>query len=296
MTDHSDADELRTIAADDPLQGGGDGGELSRRLIMMLSHERSGSHYLADLLQSGGEVASLDEVCNFRAVDPDTSRTSFFRFRREWQELNPQLAVRPDAPAISAFLQSYLVYLLGLSNKGLVLVDIKYGHVHNFEPAWWPSELRPFLLKFAQRHNVRIIHLTRRDSLASVVSGTVAEERQLWHRRNGSPSQAGFSVRVPVPQVIQKTLALEREKANFSAWLAGNERLNISYEDITGSEAVRGDALARVAAFLGLQTQTFTTSFEKVTPPLHEVVKNYKELRRWLTPLGIRNDSTTSGA
>jgi len=70
--------------------------DLSQRLVILLSHERSGSHYLAEMLESGSESISLDEVCNFEAVDPDKSNASFFRFRSDWQNANPDLAVRPD--------------------------------------------------------------------------------------------------------------------------------------------------------------------------------------------------------
>src|ERR1700688_529994 len=158
----------------------------SRRLVILLSHERSGSHYLAEMLETGSEIVSLDEVCNFGAVDPDKSNASFFRFRRDWQNANPDLAVRPDADVMSGFLDDYFSHLLGLESARKVLVDVKYGHTHNFEPGWSPSENRPFLVKYLDRRKIRVVHLTRLDTLAAVLSGFAADKAGIWHRRAGT--------------------------------------------------------------------------------------------------------------
>jgi hypothetical protein len=121
---------------------------LSERLVIMLSHERSGSHFVADMLKSSAKLVSVDEVCNFNAVDPYKSKLSFFRFRHECQQKNPEFAYRPDYDNLTAFCDSYFAHLLSSTKVERVLVDIKYGHVHNFEIGWWPSESRPFLARY----------------------------------------------------------------------------------------------------------------------------------------------------
>jgi len=260
---------------------------IAERLVILLSHERSGSHYLAEMLVSGSEIVSLDEVCNFDAVDPDKSRVSFFGFRREWQTQHPDLAVRPDAAVMNDFLDAYFVRLLELINQKKVLLDIKYGHVHNFEPGWWPSEMRPLLLRYLARRNIRAVHLTRHNSMAAVLSAFAAESAGVSHRRAGSESAVRPRMRVPVPIMVQKAITLHREKENFFGWLAGNRCFNLTYEEISGADSERERSLARLCAFLEIRVCEFASTLEKMTLPIRELVENYGELRRVATTFGV---------
>jgi LPS sulfotransferase NodH len=254
--------------------------EFSQRLVVLLSHERSGSHYLAEMLASGGELVSLDEVCNFGAIDPDKSKASFFRFRREWQQAHPDLAVRPDADVMNGFLDGYFSHLLALEPARKVLVDVKYGHVHNFEPAWWPSENRPFLVKFLDRRKARVVHLTRSDTMAAVLSGFAANRAGVWHRRTGGDRPRPVRMRVPVTNIVHGAQTLGREKGNFFAWLAGNRCFNLSYEEICEPGASKERTLARLCDFLEIRPSDFASTIEKTTPAVHELIENYGELRR----------------
>jgi LPS sulfotransferase NodH len=268
------------------------GDALSHRLVILLSHERSGSHYLAEMLASGGEIVSFDEVCNFDAVDPDRYEASFFGFRRQWQEAHPDLAVRPNADVMNDFLDGYFSRLLHIEPVRKVLVDVKYGHVHNFETGWWPSEHRPFLVKFLDRRKVRVVHLTRGDSIAAVVSGLAANKAGIWHRRAGAASAKPAAMRVPAPNVVHMALALQREKENFFAWLAGNRCFNLAYEEICEADAVKERALARLCAFLEIGTSDFSSTLEKMMPPVRELVENYSELRRVAAIFGLPGPRT----
>ncbi len=259
----------------------------AQRLVILLSHERSGSHYLAEMLESGSEIVSFDEVCNFQAVNPDTSGASFFRFRHDWQNANPDLAVRPDTDVMSGFLDGYFSHLLGLKDAKKVLVDVKYGHVHNFEPAWSPSENRPFLIRYLDRRKIRIVHLTRVDTLAAVLSDFAAGKAGIWHRRAGAERTKPARIRVPVPNIVQRALSLQREKDNFFAWLAVNLCFSLSYEEICDTKEARERTLARLCSFLEIRASAFVASLEKMTPPVEELVENYGELRRVAAIFGV---------
>ncbi len=276
-------DRARTDARADESPGDA----FSQRLVILLSHERSGSHYLAEMLETGSEIISFDEVCNFRAVDPDKSNASFFRFRRDWQNANPDLAVRPDADVMSGFLDGYFSHLLGLKDAKKVLVDVKYGHVHNFEPAWSPSENRPFLVKYLDRRKIRVVHLTRVDALAAVLSGFAADKAGVWHRRAGTERTKPAKISVPAPNIVQRALTLQREKDNFFAWLAANRCFRLSYEEICDTKEARERTLARLCSFLEIRASAFVASLEKMTPPVEELVENYGELRRVAAIFGL---------
>lgn len=253
--------------------------------IFLISHERSGSHYLADMLVSSAEVHYFDEVCNFNAINPDVSPISFFRFRREAQVSDPDIALRPSPESNTRLIDAYLHHLWGLGKgKKKIFLDIKYGHVHNFEIGWWPSERRPFLLQYLEKSGIKIIHLTRRDSLAAVVSGILADKARVWHRKGDKPREPAPAARIPAQKAVHEALALEREKENFFAWLATNATINVEYEDLAAS---RQRVMTQVCEFVGVRSPAkFESSYRKVTPPLREVVENYDDIVKLAQSLG----------
>ncbi|MGH6889589.1 MAG: Stf0 family sulfotransferase [Rhizomicrobium sp.] len=261
--------------------------EAASRLVVLLSHERSGSHYLAEMLACGGDLASFDEVCNFDAVDPEQSKASYFGFRRQWQEAHPDLALRPDADAMGRFLDDWLAHILALKPAVKLLLDIKYGHVHNFEPGWWPSEHRPYLVKYLDRNRIAVVHLVRRNAMEAVVSAIAAEKAGVWHRRAAADGGAPAKMRVAIPNVVQRALLLQREKENFHSWLAGTRCFDVAYEDIRDQGPVKNEVLARLCDHLGIRPSRFASTLERMTPPLREVVENYGELRRMAAIFGL---------
>jgi LPS sulfotransferase NodH len=255
---------------------------LSERLVVLISHERSGSHYLTDLLSSTKELSSLDEVCNFDAINPEVSEASFFRFRLRQHLEEPELAYRPDAQAMSRFLDRFFMHLLSLRQTPRVLVDIKYAHVHNFEMSWWPTSTRPFLLAYLEKRNVPIIHLTRRDAIAATVSTMLAEQTGIWHSKSAGNAQLSGKIRIPVLKAVNTALALEHEKQNFYRWLLQNRSFDIEYEDFAMGNIAECSIMDRLCDFLGFSASRapLSSSHWKVTPPVSEAVENFEELVR----------------
>lgn len=262
-------------------------GDAADRLVVLISHERSGSHYLAEMLGSGGEITSFDEVCNFDAVDPEKSQSSYFGFRRQWQAAHPNFALRPDADAMGRFLDDWFGHLLTLKPTGKVLLDIKYGHVHNFEPGWWPSENRPYLVKYIDRKRITVIHLVRRNAIEAVVSSMAADEAGIWHRRTGARKMPLAKIRAPISNIVHRGLLLKREKENFFSWLAGTRCFDVAYEDIRDAGPVKSDALARLCEHLGIRPSRFASTLERMTPSVRDLVENYGELRRLAAIFGL---------
>ena len=260
---------------------------MPERLIVLVSHERSGSHLLADLLVSTSEVVSLDEVCNFDAVDPDTSRASFFRFRHDYQQRNPNFALRPDAAAAQEFLDRYFAHLAGLSRAPRILVDVKYGHLHNFNPGWRSPEQAPFLMRYLESRKMSVVHLCRNDAIAAAISSMVAEKSRKWHRKTTEVERRPQKIRIPVTNVVHAALAREREKNRVSRWLVRTNCHQIIYEDLCHDDDQRQAAMTNLCGFLGLEHKRFTTNLVKVTPPVHELIENYSELRRVATMFGL---------
>jgi LPS sulfotransferase NodH len=263
--------------------------DLQSRIVVLISHERSGSHFLADMLGSTSEIASVDEVCNFDAVDAEKSKASFFRFRYQCQIEDPDFSLKPDAKTITDLLDAYFSHLVRCVKSDKILVDIKYGHVHNFETGWRPSEYRPFLLNYLEKRDVRIVHLSRKNAMATVISSFVAEKTRVWHARSGEGKAKTQKLRVPVHNLVHDALALEREKQNFFGWLAGNRCHHVAYEEICDGGALKERTMQRLCKFLDLSSDgaVLSSSLEKVTPPAWEIVENYGELRRVAVTFGV---------
>jgi LPS sulfotransferase NodH len=253
---------------------------IAEQFVFLISHERSGSHYLTDMLAATGEIHSFDEVCNFNAINPDTSPASFFRFRRGAQTSDPDIALRPGTESNTRLLDTYLQHLATIpKKKKRMLLDIKYGHVHNFEVGWWPSERRPFLGNYLEKAGIKVVHLTRRDSLAAIISGQLADKTHVWHRKEGDADKEMKRTRVPPMKAVHEALSLEREKENFFTWLATNSCIEVEYEDLTASDGARDAIMTRICAFLGVPApDKFESRYRKVTPPLREVLDNYEDL------------------
>jgi LPS sulfotransferase NodH len=263
----------------DAAQAGNTPPDFSGNLVVLVSHERSGSHYLADMLKSTKCVTSADEVCNCRAVDPYKSPLSFFRFRQECQVRNLDFAYRADHEMSTKLLDAYFSHVVRTVGGENVLVDIKYGHVHNFEIFWWSSEQRPFLAAYLEKRDIRVVHLVRRDSVAAIVSAYIAEKTRVWHRRASDESAAPIACRVPAQKIVRDALALEREKDNFFGWLARNRCYHIEYEEFGRENDGKKAVLRGLSAFLGLDDSIgLTSAYRKVTPHLRDIVANYDEL------------------
>ena len=258
------------------------------RLMILLSHDRSGSHFLGSYLRALPDFRMVDEICNEEAVDPKTNPLSFFGFRFRRAAENPDFGLYRRTPVVSALLDEYFAFVLEQSAGKRVAVDIKYGHVHNFEIGWWPIFRKPFLLQYVQSRRLKIIHLSRWNSLETVVSGEVAERRKQWHaidnKREASEADA---IVVDCKRMQDQIAELNQQKDAFSRWLHGLKCLSVLYEDLTGEESGE-DCRARIASFVGAKPlKGFSSPYRKVTPAPPRIVRNWTEVSMFCRDNGL---------
>jgi hypothetical protein len=251
-------------------------------LTLLLSHDRSGSHYLGSYIKSLPKSRMVDEVCNEDALDPATNPLSFFGFRYKRSAEVPDYAMRRNPRVVGALLDEYFSFLLAQAEGSHVTVDIKYGHVHNFEAAWWPVFRRPFLFEYARRNKICIVHLSRWNSLETVISGFVAESRKVWHAIGDRPqAQASEAIEVDTRQMLEQIATLNEQKAGFFRWTRGLRCLPVSYEELT-HPTIGPEVRGRIAAFLDLPApDSFQSPYRKVTPPMSVIVRNWEEVKKF---------------
>src|ERR1700749_239959 len=123
----------------------------------------------------------FDEVCNPDALKPTRAPESFFRFRHDAITRNPSLLLEPSAQSHRDFVIAYFNHLQLLAAPARVAVDVKYGHVHNFESWWWSLLERPALLAICEATGIGVIHLYRENVVEATVSSMIANRRKIWH-------------------------------------------------------------------------------------------------------------------
>lgn len=250
-------------------------------VTLLISHDRSGSHFLGSFIRKLSGQTMIDEVCNEQAIDPVADPRSFFGFRYKLGQENADYLLRRNVDLISDLLEKYFSFLLGQADGKGVVVDIKYGHIHNFELAWWPIFRKPYLFDFVASRKMKIIHLSRWNSLETVVSGFVAESRKVWHAVGDAPTaDASDAIDVDKGRMIEQVTWLNQQKEAISKWAQGASALPVLYEELVDPK-LGEQCRRRIASFLGDEPpKDFVSIYKKVTPEMKTVVRNWNEVRR----------------
>lgn len=262
---------------------------MAPRISILLSHERSGSHFMGEFLGSLGGVAMFDEVCNPDAVKPLKSPMSFYRFKYDAIQKDANLLLEPTREKHEAFVRAFFQYLLSLKSGKSIVVDIKYGHVQNFEWCWWPILERPFLLKFCEEEDIGIVHLFRENVVDATASAMIADKRKAWHSwEAAAEATADRTFSLPVQRLVRQAKLLERQTRWFKDWIGKARKIAVTYEQLAAELGSGGALDSTLADFAGgTKGAAFASRHQKVTRPLPEVVENYAEVQQACVAAGL---------
>lgn len=257
------------------------------KVFILLSHERSGSHLVGEYIGAHENFRMVDEICNPGALRPAKHPESFHRFRYDYILKDSSYSLEPSRASHVAFINAYFDHLKKLKEPHDIAVDVKYGHVQNFEWWWCPVLERPFLLSLAQESDIGIVHLYRENVVEATVSSLIADKRKVWHSWEAGADAPLQRFELPVHNVVHRAKLLERQTALYTDWTAKNRKLAVTYEEVsTGLD--NGEAGGRLSAFLGSKLRrAFAPKHQKLTPPLREVVQNYDDLRKACDDAGL---------
>jgi hypothetical protein len=258
-------------------------------LTILLCHERSGSHLLGEFLGSLDGVRMFDEVCNAGAVQPKSAPESFHRFRHDAIMGDPNLLLDPTPARHLQFIRAYFAHLKTLDAFPNIAVDIKYGHVVNFEGWWWPITPRPRLFTFCAEDDIGVIHLLRENTIQAVASGQIAHQRSLWHswEKGAEEAQAG-TYKLAIPELMRQAQDLDTQKSWFKRWLGKVRHIEVAYERVSAELGRGGELDDTIAKFVGgTRTRPFTPRHKKITRPLKDIVENFAELKSACDAAGL---------
>ena len=170
------------------------------------------------------------------------------------------------------------------------VVGVKFLY-YQLEPEYaarWSVPALPSLLPVLQeRTDLRIIHLKRRNRLATLVSWKLARQTDLWSQLGGRQSQ---SVRSRNSMYGEITFHLSYDECRdefarigkweqfYDAAFTEHPFLEMYYEDLVADGRAE---TTRVLEFLGLESRELRSPLRRQnTRALEEVVENFAELQR----------------
>jgi LPS sulfotransferase NodH len=248
---------------------------MEAEVCLLLAVERSGTHLLRSLLGNARGVVAPGEICNATIPHNRSSKTSFFHYREQMCRENPEFFF-PTEPVQRKLLDGFVDSLRAShSGKKLIVLDVKYAHVHNFNFFWWDPLEKPYLIQYAKKKRLKILHLVRRKAYRTAISGFYANQTGVWRAKSEEDIRQ-IRVTVDPGRLEKKARAIARSISRFEDWLSECPHLQIDYEDLTEN---RVTALESLRSYLGLkQPIADEPGFVKTTPPLEDTVENFSEI------------------
>ena len=249
--------------------------------FVLLSHERSGSHFVGEFVSGLQGMHIYDEVCNPHAVQAQDRPESYYGFLHRYIQAHPELLQQMSFGTHSAWLRAYFGFLAEHAGTPHSLVDIKYGHIHKFEQHWWQALSRPMLMSFCEYEGIGIVHLYRVNVVQAVASYMVAEQRQVWHSwQEGAKPVGKPKVQLDCERLVAEAQLLVQQQLLTKRWLRNTRHFTLTYEDAAAQLPSGGQLADELCAFIGsARSAPFVASHERVSQSLAQTVSNYDELK-----------------
>lgn len=229
--------------------------------FVVLTRARSGSNLLIDSLHHHSNVIAYNEVLHISGGII-------------WGEPFPTLHTTPEV----------------LRLRAEEPVDFLERVIFRQYPAW----IKAVGFKLHQSHlrrnagvkewlkdntNLKVIHLVRRNRLASLVSAQIALIEKRWiSKTDNNNRRQSTRITLEYEKCLQTFQEFQEDMDGYERLLANHDCQRVDYEDICGNFQ---DALDKVQAFLALNSQKLATTNRRIrVKPLSEVIENYEELRK----------------
>lgn len=247
-------------------------------VVVLLSAERSGTHYLRSMLHNTGFFHAPGEVANANIGDANADESFFFKFSFDFAKENGPAEAHSPA-GIQRLMDEYIDLLDSISAREnrIFLCDIKYSHVHNFNHFWWDAEQRPFLIDFLEYRNIPIIHLVREYVGNTAFSGIYAQHTQVWNTVNADEVKR-VQIYVQAEEMDSEIIRISKSINTYTKWLGSvNNIVNVKYEDIVDDPS---KSLKQIMKRFNLEAPEIQGSdFCKVTGRYSDIVENFDEVK-----------------
>ncbi|HXH88703.1 MAG TPA: class I SAM-dependent methyltransferase [Gaiellaceae bacterium] len=249
--------------------------------IVLLARQRSGTNPLRSVLETHPDIFCFNEVFNFADKDSEDEllrEANYFSFLERYGGGD---VTRTFPDHSERLFLDYLEYLRCLAPKKFKVIDVKYNTAH-FLTDQWPRTLGvPYLFELIQRHELRVLHLLRRNYLRYVVSTEKAWITDRYSSLDGKGAYSDIAIPIDPQHVLEELERCAREDRLVTEALTGYENLLTGeYAEIFSDGTLRKGFLDQVAEWLGVRAQfrdepRFT---KQSTLPLRETIENFDDV------------------
>jgi hypothetical protein len=252
---------------------------------ILLARQRSGTNPVRSVLESHRDVFCFNEVFNFGDRDADEPllrRTNFFTFLVAYAQ-GDLTRVFPDRHE-TVFLD-FLEYLRCFTPKAHKVIDVKLNTTHFLTEPWAENATSPYLYDLIVRHELRVLHLTRRNYLRSVLSSEKAWHSGRYTVERTQPPYEDVTRAVDVAFLLRELeKCAEEDEAVAHRFASYPLYLAFDYADVFARGGASGEFLDTVASWLAIPSSfRRTPRYRKQSSlPLRETIANYDEVERAL--------------
>lgn len=244
----------RNLALDMRLQRGGS----DYTKFVIVSRARSGTNFLRGLLNTHSQVIAFGEL--FAQADAIGWQIAGYG------QTAKQLALFQRDPV--GFLQAYVYRKYP---RRIAAVGFKIFYYHPANDGW-----KPVWQYFRDQDDLRVIHVKRRNILATHLSLRRARQTGQWENRSHAREECP-KVMLSYEEcldVFQKTRHWEQ---TTDAMFDPAKKIEVAYEDLSAD--YMGE-MARIQRFLGVDDEAVQPShFKQNTQPLSDAIENYIDLK-----------------
>jgi len=250
----------------------------------MLAKQRSGTRAFGHMIKQHPNVVYLSEVFHKNAQQGEFG---FFNFAFEEVKRQPEL-MYPDRKV--EILDRYLNYYQekNPSPKRIVL-DVKYNQTHHFDhyiQERWVD--MPIFLRRIMSLKIPVIHICRRNCLATYLSVERAKQSGIWHTKAGEVQTDTFVV--DTDDMVREINARQQEMDVFSRWLSNYPHvLTLDYEKMYEDGVPEKGMVEQVSSFLELKNPIVpeTDISRQSTGAYEKEVENWEEVKSALIENGL---------
>lgn len=240
--------------------------ETKFRLSIMLARQRSGTNVLRHCLNTHPLIKAYAEMFNIprdgtidlsgnigKKIDAgkDPLDGCFFPFwvKRQLESEDKFIT------ALQAF--SKLLKLIDTRGpKRHKVIDIKYNSVRIIQDLWPPLYGAPAMFDLVKNRNYALIHLTRKNYLAGIVSGKKALQTGVYHVPSGAESPTStIQVRLDPGELMAELEFRKREDDYVTEHFTGyKDYVRFDYSELFEADgSISAEIMGRIAGMFGVE-------------------------------------------
>jgi LPS sulfotransferase NodH len=234
--------------------------------FVLVARQRSGSTWLADLLNNHPSIKMFGELFLWRVRSADIRLDEFPGYYDYASQM--RFVIRP----VSIFRYLDRFYLQQEKAVGFKLMYSQFRHF-------------PEVLLYLRLRKIPVIYLVRQNYLDSVISLETAFTRGRFHSDRAADLSANNAIYLEPAATLRKIIRQERQHklVKLTLRLLGLDYCSVNYENLCADTR---STLAEILAFLNLEPldMALQSQFRKLVTKSHrDGIANYDELKRVLS-------------